>query len=90
MAECPEASEKTCSFIRILEPDDYNGDEEIMRALIHKSVAHGKSVLIRGYRTVAESVKFNAKSLEKRLNVWPEMLIDTTGKLSVNIVTYLH
>lgn len=88
MASCPEATEENCDFIRILEPADYKNNPEIMRKLINEATARGKSVWIRNYRKFMQGVKFDTKSLEEFLNVWPKTMIDVQGEwlISKNIL----
>lgn len=80
MASCPEATEEACKFLRVLTPSDYGGSAETMRKMLNDALAHGKSVLIREYQTVTRGVQFNTRSLEERLNVWSETLIDVQGE----------
>lgn len=80
MATCPEATEATCDFIRILDSSDYNKEPQTMRKMANDALAHGKSVLIRNYRSANEGVKFDMASLEEDLHVCPQTLIDVQGR----------
>lgn len=80
MARCPEATEEACSFLRVLQPSDYDENPKIMRTMVNDAVAHGKSVLIRDYQKVTRGVQFDSTSLDEHLNVYPEALVDVQGE----------
>lgn len=77
MSTFAEATEEACDFVRILEPDDYNGDPKLMRQLISHAVAHGKSVVLRQF--AVNGTDFSAESLSEDLDILCDTVVDVQG-----------